>query len=369
MKEKIFYQGWIFFTSIVFLCFINGCNTKKVNTINWDDKEHLLTGEIMRTNNPFFKGLDNPVVFENYLITKYPNSESIFTLSQLRNDSLIYIGEFLSNGRGPAEMMSPNLFYIASSKQIVIYDNSNRSNKVFYINADSLENIFNTKSWKKINIKHIGELSDLYPLEDYTFLGMLRYGNNATNQMFFYIDTNRITGLNILYPEDNSGVTDFNIKYYAYQGTLKKHPYKNRFVYSAERNRYLHIFDYASDSLFSVSTPLSQYPNYTVNADGRNIHISSSDYFGSLSIQTTDRHIYLLMNDATYAHIREQKPINGHPWNYSNTVYVFDWEGNPIKKYILDHFAESFFIDSQDQYLYGNSDTTNGIELYRYKIL
>jgi len=367
MKQNHFFSYFFLIICIAVIYNTIGCTSKKLNQINWNGKEYHLTGEVVHTNEPFIRGLSLPVIIENYVINKLWRFELNYSLSILRNDSLIYIGDFLSKGRGPAEMMIPTLDYITSYQQIVISDHDNGEDKVIYIDASNIYNIFNIQTWEQKNIRHINGFVRIYPLPDYTFLGLLPY-RNATHQMFYHIDTNGVNGLNILMPDDNSGITDPRVKRNAYRGSLKKHPCNSRFVYFSERNRFMHIFDFISDSLVSINTPYTDFPRYFVR-EGRNISSNTNDYLGTIAIDVTDKYIYILMNDATYYHLREDKLINGHPWNESNTIYVFDWDGIPIKKYILDHYVESFFIDSKEQYIYGNADAENGIEILRYKII
>lgn len=367
MKRNLFFTYYSLIVCVAIIIIIIGCNPNESTQINWKGKESHLIGEIVYTNNPFLEGLSCPVVFENYVITRSFFYETFFTLSHIRNDSLIKIGKFLSKGRGPAEMMGPTLYYLSSTKQIIISANANNEDKVIYINASNIENFFNIKTWEQKSIRHINGFARLYPLPDYAFLGLLPY-RNATDQMFYHIDTNSVSGLNIIMPNDNSGINDPSIKRNAYRGSLAKHPYNNRFVYFSERNRYMQIFDFISDSLVSISTPYIDYPRYSVST-GRNISSNANDYLGTITIDVTDKHIYLLMNDATYFHLREEKLINGHPWNMSNSIYIFDWEGNPVKKYLLDHYVESIFIDTEEQYIYGSAAAESGIELFRYKIM
>jgi len=360
-NRKFVYSAIVVF--IVF--FFNNCTQRDPNSVNWDAIEFHLVGDIVHTNDPFLRGLYSPVIIENYIITRALRSELIFRLSQLRNDSLVYIGDFLSKGRGPAEMMSPTLHYAASSNQIVIYDNLS-NDKVFYIDAANIQNVFTTNSWKLININHIRNFTYLYPLADYTFLGLLPIQRKATKQMFYYIDLNGIYGLNLLFPTDNSVITDSYQKLQAYKGKIEKHPSTNRFVYFSEMNRYMHIFDFTPDSLITVSTPYTEYPRYSLAADRMNIDRDGDNYVGPITFYAGDKHIYILMNNATYTHLREEKLIDGYPWNMSNCVYIFDWEGNPVKKYVLDHFVRSIFVDSKEQYIYGYADGDESIKLFRY---
>ena len=364
MNRKYFTQSAL---DLIILCILFSCNTTKHNSINWDKIEHHITSEIIHTNDPYIRGLFSPVVIDDYVITRYFRSEKMFSLSHLRNDSLIYIGDFLSDGRGPSEMSIPTLIYIASSKQIVIYDNYSESGRVFYIDATNIKNVFNIKTWDQKSISYIKDCYRLCPLTDSSFLGLLPL-NSRTEQMFFYIDSNGLRGLNLLFPNDNSGVTNLHAKRTAYLGNIQKHPIQNRFVYFSDRNRYMHIFDFTQDALLTVSTPYTDYPRYSIGESPIRIRTHPDSYHGPINFFVTDKHIYALMNDATYAHIRDDIPINGHPWTFSNTVFVFDWNGIPIKKYILDRYVQSFFIDSEELYIYGNRETDKSIEVFRYKI-
>lgn len=65
---------------------------------------------------------------------------------------------------------------------------------------------------------------------------------------------------------------------------------------------------------------------------------------GYVGIKTTNDCIYLLYSG------KEFKDPNHY--SYSNIIYTFDWEGNPLNKYELDAQISSFEIDEKENKIY-----------------
>ena len=53
----------------------------------------------------------------------------------------------------------------------------------------------------------------------------------------------------------------------------------------------------------------------------------------------------------------------------SNKIYVFDWEGNPIKRFELDKEVRSIAIDEKNNILYaGAIDKEGELSLIKYNL-
>lgn len=62
------------------------------------------------------------------------------------------------------------------------------------------------------------------------------------------------------------------------------------------------------------------------------------------------------MNDMTNEDWNNDKLTDGFDATYSNEIYVFDWDGNPVKKYIIDHRSRNFWVDENDQAIYATTE-------------
>lgn len=60
------------------------------------------------------------------------------------------------------------------------------------------------------------------------------------------------------------------------------------------------------------------------------------------------------------------KPYKEYPYYYNDEILVFDWEGNKVKKYVLDIPFEFFVIDEKDERMYTETvDLNMGEDLLR----
>lgn len=81
--------------------------------------------------------------------------------------------------------------------------------------------------------------------------------------------------------------------------------------------------------------------------------LNSNTRYGFLSGKSTSKHLYLL--------------FSGHNNNsshlfYGSTIYVYDWEGKPVKKIVLDHDILDFAVSNDDSLLYTWNPIENSIE-------
>jgi len=81
-----------------------------------------------------------------------------------------------------------------------------------------------------------------------------------------------------------------------------------------------------------------------------------------LSVISDDRYIYALYygNKVELEVQQNKEPIIIH------TIYVFDWDGNLVKKFDLDHSIREFCVDNKSHYIYGMDLAGGGF--YRYNV-
>lgn len=80
------------------------------------------------------------------------------------------------------------------------------------------------------------------------------------------------------------------------------------------------------------------------------------------NIMSTDKHIYGLYSGKTH----EERSENNHS-DFSNEIHVWDWEGNPIRKILLDQEIYSFDVTTDDRILVGSS-LHHMDQLFRYEL-
>jgi hypothetical protein len=65
--------------------------------------------------------------------------------------------------------------------------------------------------------------------------------------------------------------------------------------------------------------------------------------FAAVSVKATDNHIYVLFSGN-----REEETL---PY-YGKNIYVFDWDGAPVKKIALKDYINDFVVTSDDSRIY-----------------
>ncbi len=331
--------------SIIISCKHNESNLKIIS--KFPDKE-LIKGEPIKEINLYSKGNVNLISIDSFLVIQ-KSEEPHFQIYSTKNYKIL--SEFGKNGKGPNEFISPELLNQTS------YDTSNNSPVICVYD-------YTRRNFTKINIFNIIKDQTNQTLDN---IPIPRYNQYFT--YFFYRDND----LMIATPESKW-------RFVIYRDTLQNFhnvPYIPSVDFSIGEE--LKTIVYRSTSYINkkdgvmASAPLLLGEIDFFSLEGQ--HLSSS-IFSSREIlkndlenknkikgnnpkyfiedlHANDNYIYAL----NYDNYQNDFYENG---SYSNqSILVFDWKGNPVKKYILDknHFIKSFAVDWDNNRFYGyNSD-------------
>ncbi|TAJ08600.1 hypothetical protein DMA11_21285 [Marinilabiliaceae bacterium JC017] len=128
-----------------------------------------------------------------------------------------------------------------------------------------------------------------------------------------------------------------------------------------------HFFDlieiYSKDGTLikAVKGPMDISPDYRlVEGDGETHMLVTDDTkICFCNIFTTDKYIYASFSGNSY----ESESLDG--WQCEN-LFVYDWEGEPVKRFKLNHLIHSFCVDEESGFIYSYSLDTG--ELIRGQI-
>jgi hypothetical protein len=137
----------------------------------------------------------------------------------------------------------------------------------------------------------------------------------------------------------------------AYDCFIFKKPSGDKVVLIYRFSDIIEIFDLKKNTSFAIQGPDSFNVDFipisigSISVMGR----TEKTKFSFVNGYTTDDYIYTLYSG---------KLANSLNSDYSNYILVYDWNGNPIKKIVLDKNALSFCIsnDNKEIYIY-NPDT------------
>ena len=157
-----------------------------------------------------------------------------------------------------------------------------------------------------------------------------------------------------------------------YTGKIFKHPIKDRIVRTCQGGTYACILDVKDQDIEFVNYIYNNPPEHVLDQDGLNAHPKNSNKLGFIDTAVTENYIYLVKYNITLSDlgIDVDDKNNGYPLWFTTQIHVFDWEGNPIKKYNLDKYFTSLAVDSKDQYIYVQTmDPTDGnCSLVKYEL-
>lgn len=347
---------------IIMILFIISCknNESNLNRINEFPKKELLKGEAIKEINLYSKGNVNLICIDSFLVIQ-KGEESFFQIFSTKNYMLL--SEFGKKGKGPNEFISPELLNQTS------YDKENNSPMICVYD-------YTRRTFTKINIYNI-----IKNQTDQVFYNIPIPRYNQYFTCFFYRDDD----LMIATPESEW-------RFVIYKDSIQNFnhvPYTPSLDFSIGDELKTIIYRSASyinkkDGIMA-SAPLLLGEIDFFSLEGQ--HLSSS-IFSSREILKNDleNKDKIKGNNPKYF-IKDIRANNNYIYalnydnyqndfyetgNYSNqSILVFDWKGNPVKKYILDknHFIKSFAVDWENNRFYGYSsdEMDNTIIVYQIK--
>jgi hypothetical protein len=283
------------------------------------------------------------VATENFLVTYSATKDSIFKVFD--NKSLEYLGSFGQRGNGPDD-------YSPVTSSIIALEND----RLFIGNLRFNREIQLSKSVKgsseKFSAQVIAQayipgqiipLNDGFKLDDHVFGGANRKPNNQI--VLFDAEKNQIRTI-FPYPNFVEGMPEETYDI-LYQRRVSLSKDGKRVVVAYLFFPRILVFDIDQNKVISdVNIDMSPYlnENFRVMADGRNIN--AREFY----IYYTD---LLLTENRMYAKLQLRGPQNGVDQQVGEKeLHVFDKEGKPIVRLLLEDWMNNFAITPDDEYIY-----------------
>lgn len=344
-------------------CLAN-CDKTVQQEERWAGKEFALMAETIRSDRELLN--DSPIViFKNHLVLKSHESDKFFSLFELNGDNIKYINNFLSTGRGPYEVAAAYGHYMQEENMFCMVG-YNLYGKNMFVPLDDPNNLFDLGSWRVSENNLTQAAIGLIPISS-SFMLVMRAGEN--NRMFAVmdVDNNTIEDIDVVVPDDIDAPLWEKLAS-IYQGRMRKRPGHSQFAYSSQQGHIVKVFELTDKQVRNQFDIFDELPKYYY--DGNRIRREDKNKRG-FSLEVTEKFIYIgdrKLTDAVTAD--EARRINGYPSGYIKTIYVSDWEGNPVIKYELDRAVAYCSIDQNDEYLYAfayNAETLVP-DLVRFKL-
>lgn len=346
MKKKIKENS--FLLMILFICILGACKNEKPHSVlNLFSESQRLSQKESNIPEDSLATIEGLVCDEENLVVYDLHSGDSYTLFDKNTGA--YITRFGTIGQGPDEIPAGCYGYLRN-KKFSVFDDQIRI--VMKYSLDSLRNnnmVKHPVCLAKYEIPD-ARISRLIAIDDSTFFGAGTY--KSQYQYLLFDKSSKIIdyGVNVYNASDDA----FNMytKYLANQGDLVIQPGKNVFACSVNFSSNLDIVEIVDQKIELIKSLRFADPLYKPMSDGiyQSVDLTENSQVGYINLSATSKYIYALYSD-------KKLYENGRK---SNVILAFDWDGNAVKKYILDTDAYYIAVDNTDQTVYAAVKNADG---------
>lgn len=150
------------------------------------------------------------------------------------------------------------------------------------------------------------------------------------------------------------------------QAFFLNHPNKNLVAYFYYKSAIFGIITLGNNDLEVKEKIYWKTDNEEiVSSTQRKIEHKKNQVNGFISAAASDRYIYVLYSGKSL----NVNTVEDLTQTYlSKYIYVFDWKGNPVKRYELDQEVRSVAVDQKDSILYAATYKNNEPHLIQYNL-
>lgn len=337
--------------TIISINFIS-CQDRKVEIIE-------LSGEHVYVDSTY---LGSPISLHNdILISKPLTTTRGYYISKIVDNSIFDTQSFLKHGNGHHEFRN-----VAVAKgldeSLLLLECNNILSLTKIANGKTIYGIKDMNNWTDLSLQNIPSsrfvsgsfvvVSDstiLMPGSTYEKIGhiisIINYKNNSVIPLRYW---------------PNDGITcDSLAKHSVYTDNSKLfRNNKQRYLYKCGEERFAFIFNIVNNDINVIKELYSVFPDYKAIGDG-NYNLNGRSGHG-MDIEVTDNEIYVLL-------VKEELANNAIVRS-GNTIEVFDWDGNLIKKIRLDRKGSRIKLSKEKLYLFSTNEESGEQEIWKYNL-
>jgi hypothetical protein len=185
--------------------------------------------------------------------------------------------------------------------------------------------------------------SQIIPINDSLYFGAGSY--RGEYQFVLFNSRSEVIDYNVEIYNSKENWPDIN-KYLSNQGILRKHPYENKFIYAIRESSNMDIVQISGNKINTIKSLRLRSPKYTPNNFGDTYQVTPDlkNSIGYIDVAVSDNYIYTLYTD--------KKMIDDNGNYSSNEILVFDWNGNPVRKYRLEEDAYYLAVNEKKRTIY-----------------
>jgi hypothetical protein len=341
MKQKVL------LSIVIFQLLLYACNNRKpkVTLVSEFPKEEHLKGIPIKNIMIQSKGNVNLLSIDSFLVIQ-KREEKYFQIYNTNNYELL--SEFGTKGRGPNEFIFPELLNqisydkITNSPLFCVYDyNRRKFTRINIINA------INKRTNEVFTNKPIPKYPQYFTYFFYRDDDMMIATPESDARFVIYLDSLQ-TFITVPYLPNTEFPIKEELKSSVYRSTLFVNKNKGVLVSAPILLGEIDFFDlegkYLTSSIFSQRENLRKaLTNFTTNGK------AFDPKYYIVQLHANEKYIYALNYNNYQSDFLEKNEFS------KQSILVFDWAGNPVKKYILDntHFIKSFAVDWRNNRFYG----------------
>jgi len=308
---------------LLLILFIAACSNKK-EMDNFTVLEEIYGFNIGVDKNQLAR-IEGIQCNDSMLIVFDYHSGQSYTLFNLKNG--FCFGRFGDIGQGPHEISLGCQGFLRKNKFILL---DPFTGIIGQYDLDSLSYDVNSRIVRltKFNIPEGEFYSKLLPVNDSLFLAAGAFHSQKQYAIFDYNGDVKELNVDIYNAYDN-----FFNKYHkllSNQGRISKCPGSNRFAFTLNYSSNIDFCEVVDNKIKIIKLRRKKNPQLKSYSQGERMFVRPdlNSPIGYLDVTSGEKFVYALHSD---------KPIT--QMYSSDKVYVFDWEGNPIKEYKLDQEA------------------------------
>lgn len=353
MKKR--YLALVAFGIYISLC----CSCSNVQEENVETLD--IQGSVIVLNSPELILVEQALKIDDYLVTAHRNSDSLFKAFRLSDGR--YMGGYGTVGYGPSDYLDVEYRSIKPSSQGLVSIEASSNQLVYTDIFDSNgELIFSREKSIQIPLR-TQFTNDMILLGDTMVIGHSN-GDLMKKELFkFNLLDSTLTEFREYGSNDISldGLNP-NMRYELFFKKLVKNPLSNRFAVLYTKYNKIVIYDdqlreLSGTNLSKGSRKVPVWKNGSIdysNAQNFNLHVVASDkYIFGLTTGETNGRLKLMSTDAML--------------DMKSEIFVWNWDGEIVKKLILDRPISIIAYDLESQSIIGVSPFVEN-EIYRYEI-
>lgn len=291
--------------------------------------------------------------------------DSVAVVLDLKSDTLFQvfrlpgfdrIGGFISRGQGPDEEYFVDPFIQRLPGNVVMYRSGSTVRKLSF-------NMLNQNFEFIDDIELPASLLDLFhiiELNDGVIVGVKTDGQTEREFVSYNKRSKEIKDFGVDYPVVNKDITiSEEFKNMVFAKALTAKPDKKLFACVYDKFPILRIYSNRGELKKEVRLNNGQSFPYALIESNPTIKSINDIMQNYRMIKSTDRFIYALYMG------KKSGDVSPGLNDFSNTIHVWDWDGNPIAELKLDHQIFTFDVDKDDHGLVASSLESLNV-LYKY---